>query len=111
MRFMMLVCSDPQPDLKPEAPGEINAWVDAVEQGGQRLMGERLRPAREARTVRVRQGRKMITDGPFTESKEVILGFDILECETIEDAIEIAARHPVARTGRIEVRAFWPFEG
>ena len=76
-----------------------------------KIMGERLRPATEGRTVRVRGGRKMITDGPFTESKEVILGFDILECETIEEAIEIAARHPVARTGRIEVRAFWPFEG
>lgn len=111
MRFMMLVCSDTQPDTKAEAPGEINAWVDAVDGSGQRIMGERLRPAGEGRTVRVRGGRKMITDGPFTESKEVILGFDILECETIEEAIDIAAKHPVARTGRIEVRAFWPFEG
>lgn len=111
MRFMMLVCSDTQPDPRPEAPGEITAWLGEVEARGQRVMGDRLRPAPEGRTVRVRGGRKMVTDGPFTESKEVILGFDILECETLEEAIEAASRHPVARTGRIEVRAFWPLEG
>lgn len=52
----------------------------------------------------------MIADGPFTESKEVIVGFDILECDSIEEAIEIAAKHPMARAGQLEVRAFWPVE-
>ena len=52
----------------------------------------------------------MITDGPFTESKEVIVGFDILECDSLDEAVEIAARHPMARAGRLEVRAFWSFE-
>lgn len=111
MRFMMLVCSDAEPDATPEAPGEVQGWVEELERNGKRITGDRLRPAGEARTVRMRGGRRMVTDGPFAEAKEVILGFDILECASMEEAIEIAAKHPMARAGRIEVRAFWPIEG
>ena len=110
MQFMMFVCSDSEPDPKAEAKGEVEAWVDDLERCGKRLTGDRLRPAGDARTVRVRGGRRMVSDGPFAESKEVILGFDILECDSIEEAVDIAAKHPMARAGRIEVRAFWPFE-
>ncbi len=110
MRFMMFVATDSNPDAKPEAQGEIETWVDDLEKSGKRVAGDRLRPAGDAKTVRVRGGRKMITDGPFTESKEVIVGFDILECDSLDEAVEIAARHPMARAGRLEVRAFWSFE-
>ena len=109
MRFMMFVCSDSDPDPRAEAKGEIEAWLADVETT--RVIGDRLRPVADARTVRVRGGRRMVTDGPFTEAKEVILGFDILDCADMAEAIEIAAKHPMARAGRIEVRAFWPFEG
>ena len=111
MRFMMFVCSDAEPDAMAEKPGEIEAWCDEVDGRGKRIVGDRLRPVADAKTVRVRGGRKQITDGPFTESKEVIVGFDILECESMDEAVEISARHPMARAGRLEVRAFWPFEG
>ena len=111
MRYMMFVCSDSEPDPKAEAKGEVEAWVDDLERLGKRIAGDRLRPVSDAKTVRVRGGRRQVTDGPFTESKEVILGFDMLECDSIEEAVEIAAKHPMARAGRIEVRAFWPFEG
>ena len=110
MQFMMFVCSDSDPDDSPEKPGEIGAWVDDLDKRGKRITGDRLRPKKDAKTVRVRKGKTLVTDGPFAEAKEVILGFDILDCETIEEAIEIAAKHPMARAGRIEVRAFWPFE-
>ena len=110
MRFMMFVATDSDPDPKAEAPGEVETWVDDVDSRGKRITGDRLRPAGAAKTVRVRGGRKVVTDGPFTESKEVIIGFDILECDSMDEAIEIAARHPMARAGRLEVRAFWPFE-
>lgn len=110
MRFMMFVCSDSEPDPIGETPGEVQGWVGDLERQGQRIMGDRLRPVGDARTVRVRGGRKMVTDGPFAESKEVILGFDVLECGSLEEAVEIAAKHPMARAGRIEVRAFWTFE-
>lgn len=111
MRYMMFVCSDLEPDAKAEAAGEIETWVDTLEKSGQRITGDRLRPVADAKTVRVRGGRKMVTDGAFAETKEVILGFDILECTSLDEAVEIAAKHPMARAGRIEVRAFWPFEG
>lgn len=110
MRFMMFVCSDPEPGVRPEEAGDIDAWVHDVDSRGVRIVGDRLRPAADAKTVKIRGGRKMIHDGPFTESKEVILGFDILECASLDEAVEIAARHPMAYAGRIEVRAFWPFE-
>jgi hypothetical protein len=111
MQFMMFVCSDSEPDAQAEAKGEVEAWVDDLEARGKRITGDRLRPVGDAKTVRVRGGRRQVSDGPFAESKEVILGFDILECDSIEEAIDIAAKHPMARAGRIEVRAFWPFEG
>ena len=111
MQFMMFVCSDAEPDDKPEAKGEVQAWVDDLEKRNKRITGDRLRPKKEAKTVRVRKGKLLVTDGPYTEAKEVILGFDILECDSIEEAVEIASRHPMARAGRIEVRAFWAFEG
>ena len=111
MQFMMFVCSDSEPDRLAEAKGEVEAWVDDLEKRGKRITGDRLRPVGDARTVRVRGGKRMVTDGPFAEAKEVILGFDILECDSIDEAVDIAAKHPMARAGRIEVRAFWPFEG
>jgi hypothetical protein len=49
----------------------------------------------------------MVTDGPFAETKEVVGGFDILECGSLEEAVEIAAEHPIAQMGTIEVRPFW----
>jgi len=109
MRFMMFVCS--HADTEAGRLREIEAWCDDVDGRGKRIVGDRLRPAADAKTVRVRGGRKQITDGPFTESKEVIVGFDILECADIDEAVEIAAKHPMARAGRLEVCAFRPFEG
>jgi hypothetical protein len=110
MQIMMFVATDSTPDDQPETPGEIEAWVADVDSRGKRLTGDRLRPRQDARTVRVRQGKLMVTDGPFAECKEVIVGFDILECDSMEEAIAIAAKHPMARAGRLELRPFWPFE-
>jgi hypothetical protein len=58
----------------------------------------------------VRDGRTILTDGPFAETKEWIAGFDLIDVENLDEAIEIAARHPMARFGRVEVRPVWPFE-
>ena len=60
--------------------------------------------------MRVRKGERLVTDGPFTESKEWIAGFDIVDCADLDEAIDYASRHPMARHGRIEIRPFWPFE-
>ncbi len=111
MQSMMFMCSDGEPDVTPEPPGEIHVWVDALEKNAKRITGDRLRPAADAKTVRVRGGGRQVTDGPFAQSKEVILGFDILECASLDEAVDIAARHPMARAGRIEVRPLWPIDG
>jgi hypothetical protein len=52
----------------------------------------------------------LVTDGPFAETKEWIASFDILDCANLDEAIDIAATHPMARFGRIEIRPFWPEE-
>jgi hypothetical protein len=117
MKYMLLVCADASQVGPPPAAGEpappepgpdspINVWLDAVRD--MRLDGSQLLPPSDAKTVRVRDGETLLGDGPFAETKEVIAGYDILECADLDEAIAMAARHPVAKFGAIEVRPFWP---
>jgi hypothetical protein len=71
---------------------------------GMMIDGAELRPTSAATTVRVRDGRSLVTDGPFAETKEQLGGYFVIECDTIDEAIENAARIPGARHGSIEVR-------
>jgi hypothetical protein len=71
------------------------------------VTGDQLAPPRRARSVRVRDGKTLVTDGPFIETKEAVGGFDIIECGSMEEAVEIAADHPIAEFGTIELRPFW----
>lgn len=107
MKYLFFVAGDAEPDTADDT-GEltIEEWV--ARYGEYQLAGDRLRPAEDATTVRKRDGRVSVTDGPFTESQEWIGGFDIIECPDLDTAIEIAAAHPMARGGRIEIRPFWP---
>lgn len=107
MRYMMFVAVDTEPDTGPDDGLSIDEWFEQIPPG-QHVLGERLRPVADARLVRVRDGELLVTDAAFTESKEWIAGFDILECPSMDEAIAIAAKHPMARGGRIEVREFWP---
>jgi hypothetical protein len=104
MRYMMFVCSDPEPDRDPAPEPDIEAWVADNDGAGRRLDGSILAPASAATTVRVRNGELLVADGPFAETKELILGFDLLECADLDEAIEVARAHPMARRGRIELR-------
>lgn len=79
-------------------------WVETTNAAGQRIMGERLRPTDDATCVRVRDGRTLVTHGPFVEVTEQIAGFDLLEVADVDEAIAVAARHPVARFGALELR-------
>ena len=101
-------------DPLPYVPAEDNVgeWVDEIESRGVSEYGERLRPEADATTVRVRGGEVLVTDGPFTESKESIGGFDVIDAHDLDEAIEIASKHPVASFGRVEIRPFvqWPDE-
>ena len=101
MKYLLLICIDPSitPD---EAPGAINRWVESVD--GVRVDGGPLQPPATAATVRVRSGERVVSQGPFAETTEYVAGYDVLDCETREQALDIAAAHPVARFGSIEVR-------
>jgi hypothetical protein len=114
MKFLMFVCWDAtkmdaqtEPDPKQAPAEESFPWLDDLRSRGAWITGDQLAPPRRGRTVRVRDGKPIVTDGPFVESKEAVGGFDIIDCGSLEEAIEIAAAHPVARTGTIEVRPLW----
>jgi hypothetical protein len=118
MKFMLLVCVEQSQDEATEAAeatdtgdaaaeNESFPWLDDVIARGIRLDGDRLAPTHEARTVAVRDGEMLVSDGPFAETKEVICGYDVLDCANIDEAVKVAAAHPVAAFGRIEVRPFW----
>jgi hypothetical protein len=105
MRFLMLVCSDTVPVAPPSTPpGDVEEWVSTMDDRGLRVTGDRLAPQGAASVVRVRDGAVVVTDGPFLETKEVLGGFDLLECRDLAEAIEVAAAHPFAARGVLELR-------
>ena len=112
MRYLLLICRDPAIKLTPQERAAMRdsvvAWVDEMEGRGILLPGgHELRPVSDARTVRIRRDQVLVSDGPFTETKEHIGGFDLVECASLGEALEVAAKHPVARFGKLEVRPFW----
>jgi len=114
VRFLLLVNWDrASMDARDEpAPGETEEdegfpWLDDLQARGKWVIGDQLAPPRRARTVRMRDDRAAVTDGPFVETKEAVGGFDLIEAEDMDEAVEIASRHPVASIGSIEVRPLW----
>jgi hypothetical protein len=108
---MLIHCVAESEDLpeggKPEAEGDLQAWLDEMEGRGVLETGDRLRPTSEATTVRLRNGETLVLDGPFAETKEQVAGFDIIDCADLDEAIEIASKHPCAGLGTVEVRPLW----
>jgi hypothetical protein len=103
MKFLMWVCVDME--LLGTAPDEPGNWIEMA--GARRLEGSQLRPISDATTIRPKDGGTFVSDGPFTETKEQIAGYDLLDCKDLDEAIEIAAAHPVAKFGAIELRPVW----
>ena len=81
--------------------------IDELKSQGVYLGSERLKEVENATSVQVRNGETMITDGPFAETKEQLGGYFLVECENLDQAIEIASRLPTAEFGTIEVRPIW----
>ncbi len=110
MKYMLFIYPDRTVELDPEEkaaiPAVVGAWVAEMETRGVRLEGHVLAPVTEATTVRVRDGEALLNNGPAEEAKEPITGFNILECEDLDEAIEVASKHPVAMFGTLELRAF-----
>ena len=110
MKYMLFIYPDRSVQLHPseraEIPAAVGAWVSEMEGRGVRLAGHVLRPAGEAATVRVRDGELVVVHGPFADTEDQISGFNILDCADLEEAIEVASKHPVAAFGTLELRPF-----
>lgn len=102
---MMSVVVTPDGEPYVEAQDTAPSWDADLEQRGTLLLRRRLQPVEDATTVRVRGDRLLLSDGPFTESKEWVAGFAVLEVTDLDEAVSVAATHPMARFGAIEVRA------
>ncbi|WP_199430642.1 YciI family protein [Qaidamihabitans albus] len=116
MRYMMLIydCGGPPEPGDPgfdEALERMNAFADECRRRGTFVGGDPLRPAETATTVRVREGRTLITDGPFAETHEHLGGYYILDCRNLDEALELAALCPLAEQGSIEVRPIFEAPG
>ena len=110
MKFLLLIYNDESlVDALPE--GRYDAMMrdcfshaDELREEGRLLESMQLEDAPTAKSVRVRNGRTTAVDGPYTEAKEVLGGFNLIEAESMEEAVRIAAEFPWARTGCVEVR-------
>src|SRR5215216_7641140 len=111
MKFMLLIYNDtslldaiPAPEYDARMR-ECLTHADELREEGHLLDSQQLEEPATARTVRIRNGRQTTVDGPFAESKEVLGGFNLIEARNIDEAVQIAAQFPWAKTGCVEVRA------
>src|SRR6266508_737424 len=103
MKYLCLVYSEEKRlDAVPDS--ECLAYDAALRESGHCLASEALQPVRTAATVRVRNGKLSITDGPFAETKEQLAGFYLIEARDLNEAIQMASKIPPARVGSVEVR-------
>ena len=105
MKFALLIYENEQRFASGYADGEMQAYQEFGQRNGSSIRGgEALKPTSTARTVRVRNGETLSSDGPFAETKEQLGGFYLVEAASLDEAAAIAAQIPGARFGSIEVR-------
>ena len=103
MKYLCLVYLEPQ-KLHAVHDTECFSCGERLRANGSLIAAEALEPVETATTVRVRNGRMTVTDGPFAETKEQLAGFYLVEARDLNDAIQIASKIPPAREGSVEVR-------
>ncbi|HVO89349.1 MAG TPA: YciI family protein [Casimicrobiaceae bacterium] len=103
MKYLCLVYMDEQL-LAEVADRECKSFSDELQGSGRRIAAEALQSVHTATTVRVRNGKVSVTDGPFAETKEQLAGFYLVDAKDLNEAIVIASKIPPARVGSIEVR-------
>ena len=110
VKFILFIYPDRTVQLTTEQrsaiPEAVSAWVSEMDGRGVREQGHVLQPASEAATVRVRDGETMIGNGPLLDADLQITGFNILDCADLDEALEVASKHPVATFGILELRPF-----
>ena len=113
MKYLVLIYSNPQSrqiwegfsdDQRAEGFGYYAALTEELAASGELIVSEALADASLTARVSVRDGQAITSDGPFAEAKELLAGFFLLECESMDRAVEVAARVPEAEFGLVEVR-------
>lgn len=114
MQYLLLIyANENQLEGRSEAEqkkifGEYMELANSLRANGQYVGGNRLDLTSKATTVRVREGKKLVTDGPFAETKEQLGGYFLVEASDLDEAIRVAGKIPAARWGSIEVRPIIP---
>ncbi len=103
MKYLCLVYGE-EKRFEAMSDDECVAYDEALRERGQCLASEALQPVQTATTVRVRNGKVSITDGPFAETKEQLAGFYLIDARDLNEAIQIASKIPPARVGCVEIR-------
>src|SRR5262245_23465646 len=110
MKYMLLIYTDEKPCVENERQDTITLSHQLNSQG-KYLAASPLQSVATASTVRVREGKRQITDGPFAETREQLGGFFLIDVANLDEAIDFAGRLPVARRGSVEVRPVKEMEG
>jgi hypothetical protein len=107
VKYMLLIYNDEQAlseSEREECYVESTELAQAIRASGQYLAANPLEPTSMATSVRVRNGKRLVTDGPFAETREQLGGYFLIEAKNLDEALGIAARIPMARKGTVEVR-------
>jgi len=106
MNYMLLVYLDEQmmTSLGDQAPKGCDGLAERLMDSGQYVAGGILQPTETATSLRLRQGRRIVTDGPFAETHEQLAGYLLVDATDLDEALNIAAQHPVAHFGTVEIR-------
>jgi hypothetical protein len=117
MKYICLVYGEEQDlqNLTPDGSAKLDAsslaYDRSLQASGHLIVAEALQSVRTARSVRRRKGKTLVTDGPFAETKEQLLGFIMIEATDLDEALQIAAGIPLAEMGTVEVRAIYDIPG
>jgi hypothetical protein len=107
MHYLLIIAHDDTFAPTEHLVGQIMGWIKAMETRGIRIHGNPLRPASEAVTVRARDGGVSHSCGPFSRSREQMCAYELIQCASLDAAIEVASKHPMAAAATIEVRPVW----
>ena len=116
MKYLCLIYNEEKdvyampPDALDAVAGECVAFDETLKQNGQFIACERLQPVNTATTIRFRNDKVSVTDGPFAETKEQLAGFYLIEARDLNDAIRVASKIPPGRLGCVEVRPVWEYK-
>ena len=114
MRYLLLIYSEettaaPDPEQAPQVMNEYWAYTEAITKAGVSPGGDALQDSKTATTVRVKDGERVVTDGPFAETREVLGGYYVIDVPDLDAAIDWAAKCPGAKYGSVEVRPIMEF--